>query len=344
MKHLLPIFLIALLLSCEPAAFDEEAARQQILKLEQLQRHVHFAADAETFAQLLAEPHLSVNRGQVGTSSRSENQERFQAYFESVHFVEWDNLAEPIVRFSADGTLAYSVLQKRVTVQYPTDQGLYHGSTDFAWTSIYRRTGDSWEIESVTSTNQESRSDYLKNVMAVADCQGPEGAYTTELAANANGFLEFRQRYTYRDAAFAAQVDRDSLVQELTPNGYMNRTSNADMISMLQGHNFFWMYLQPDLFFKELEADDPWHWHGVDALGNPVELKRDSSHYQVQVIELRNPFDTKELIEVQYLTFDSTAFGPLPRTLRVVQDGRDTFSFQFREVRLNVEDFPVWVD
>ena len=196
----------------------------------------------------------------------------------------------------------------------------------------------------MTSTNQESRSDYLKNMVVIADCQGPEGAYTTELAANANGFLEFRQRYTYRDETFVAQVYRDSLSQELTPNGYMNRASNTEMISMLQGHNFFWMYLQPSLFFKELSADDPWHWRGLDALDNPVALQRDSQHYQIQAIQLRNPFDTNELIQVQYLTFDSTAFGPLPSTLRVVQAGRDTFSFQFREVQLNVEDFPVWVD
>ncbi|MEL6656234.1 MAG: hypothetical protein AAFY48_07100 [Bacteroidota bacterium] len=342
MRPFLAIVFISLFFACETPSFDEATARQQILELEQLQRHVHFAADATTFAELLAEPNLSVNRGEVSTSTRAENRERFQGYFNSVHFMEWDDLAEPIIRFSDDGTLAYSVLQKRVTVQYPTEEGLYHGSTDFAWTSIYRRTGDTWEIETVTSTNQESTSSYLKNIVAVADCQGPDGAYTTTLAADHQGFLEFRQDFSYREEGYAAQVYGDSLGQSLLPTGQVERALPPEVIAMLQGHNFIWMYLQPEQFFNDLENQSPWYSEGVDRLGNFVELKRDEAQYQVQEINMRNPMDTTELIEVQYLSFDATAFGNLPSQLRVVQGRRDTFRFEFEELMFNVEEFPTW--
>ncbi|MEL7249151.1 MAG: hypothetical protein AAFO03_12055 [Bacteroidota bacterium] len=342
MRPFLAIVFISVLFACETPGFDETTARQQILELEQLQRHVHFAADATTFAELLAEPNLSVNRGRVSTSTRAENQERFQGYFDSVHFIEWDDLAEPNICFSKDGTLAYSVLQKRVTVQYPTEEGLYHGSTDFAWTSIYRRTGDSWEIEAVTSTNQESSSSYLQNVVAVADCHGPDGAYTTTLAADHIGFLEFQQEYSYRKGIFIAQVYADSLGQSLRSLDQVDQALPPEVIAMLQGHNFIWMYLQPEQFFSNLKNQSPRYSEGVDMLGNPVELKRDEAQYQIQEIHMRNPMDTTELIEIQYLSFEATAFGSLPSQLRVVQGRRDTFHFEFEELLFNVEDFPSW--
>lgn len=331
------------LMSCAEENFDEAAARAQILELERLQRHVHFTADAASFSQLLAEPHLSVNRGVVRNTTRDENKPRFQGYFDSVHFVEWDDLAEPIIRFSDDGSLAYCVVERRVTVQYPTGEGLYHGTTDFAWTAIYRRTNDDWEIESVTSTNQEPTHDYLSNIVAQAACTSPEGPYTTDLLADHEGFLEFRQSYSYAEGTFAAQVWGDSIAQELDENERAGELFDRPVIAMLQGHNFFWMYLQPGMFFNDLDRTDPLHWKGLDALNNPVEIILDNEQYQVQQILLRNSLDTTELITINYLQFDSTAFGPLPMVLDVVQAARDTFHFEFTDVALNVEEFPTWV-
>ncbi len=341
---LLPIIVLTFLLfACESTDFDETTARQQILELEQLQRHVHFAADATTFTGLMAEPLLSINRGRVSKSTRAENQARFQGYFDSVQFMEWDDLAEPIIRFSADGSLAYSVLQKRVAVQYPTENGLYFGTTDFAWTSIYQQSANGWQLESITSTNQEPSSKYLRNIIAVADCEGPEGAYTTTLAADHQGFLDFRQSFTYREEDFTAQVLADSLGQTLLPNDLVDQTLPPETLAMLQGHNFIWMYLQPKQFFNHLDVKSPWFAKGVDALGNPVELKREETQYQIQEINIRNPMDTAELIEIQYLSFDSTAFGTLPNKIRIVQAKQDTFHFSFRELQFNVDTFPSWV-
>ena len=342
MYRIVLLILLAGLMSCTGTTFDEAAAREQILEMERLQRKVHFIADASTFAGLLAEPHLSVNRGVVRNTTREENEPRFQGYFDSVHFVEWDDQAEPIIRFSDDGSLAYCVVERRVTVQYPSDEGLYHGTTEYAWTAIYRRTTNGWEVESVTSTNQEPTHDYLRNIVAHAECTSPEGAYTTDLLADHEGFLEFRQAYGYREGGFAAQVQGDSLAQSMDDEGRVGESLEKPVIAMLQGHNFFWMYLQPGLFFKELDTLDPLHWRAKDALDNPVEILRDDHHYQVQQILLRNSLDTSELITINYLQFDSTAFGPLPQELEVVQAGRDTFHFEFTDVALNTDDFPVW--
>lgn len=333
---------LAGLLSCSGETFDEAAAREQILELERLQREAHFTADAKTFAELLSEPHLSVNRGVVRSTTREENQTRFQGYFDSVQFAEWDDLAEPIIRFSDDGSLAYCVVERRVTVRYPTVAGLYHGTTDFAWTAIYRRVESGWTIESVTSTEKESSHKYLWNVVAHAECTSPDGGYTTDLAADHKGFLEFRQAYSYADGSFAAQVQGDSLGQSLSVDGHPDAPLDSPVIAMLQGHNFFWMYLQPDMFFRDLDKTDPLNWQGQDALGNPVQVRLDDEQHQVEQIDLRNSLDTTELIRINYLSFDSTVFGPLPLELEVVQAARDTFRFQFTEVTFNTEDFPAW--
>ena len=327
---------LSALMACTDAAFDEARARQEILELEKEQRRVHFEADAASFADMLAEPHLSVNRGVVGFSERSENYERFSAYFNSVDFVEWDDLAEPIIRFSADGSLAYCVVQRRVSVRYPSDEGLYFGTTDFAWTAIYRRRANGWEIESVSSTNAEPSTAYLLNIEARADCISPEGPYQTYLLADHQGGLEFRQSYSYREGAFAARLNGYDEGYLLNGDEQSGEALEPSVINMLQGHNFFWMYLQPQLFF-DLSIQDPQQATGTDALGYSVTVKRDEEHYQIQEILLRNPMDTTELIEIHYEEFDSTAFGPMPLALSIVQAQKDTFHFRFTSVNFNVE-------
>lgn len=157
-KHIILLVMPGLFLfsSCSPGeAFDLEKARAEILAMHNAQKDFHFEKDSVAFVDQLASNFISVNRGLITRPEREETLSRYNGYFSSVSFVKWDDLAEPIVRFSDDGTLAYTIVDKIVEVTYSDENGeTQSGETHFAWTAIYRKTTDGWKIECVTSTNE----------------------------------------------------------------------------------------------------------------------------------------------------------------------------------------------
>jgi len=151
-------YLISLifLASCFPqnSSIDFEQAKEEILQLHHAQRKYHFEKDSIAFAQQLSDQHISVNRGQVSTPTQAEHIQRFHGYFESVDFQKWDDVAAPIIRFSEDGKMAYTIVEKEVVVNYEEDSKLIESITNFAWVAIYKKYEEGWKIDCVASTNQ----------------------------------------------------------------------------------------------------------------------------------------------------------------------------------------------
>lgn len=133
----------------------EEKAK--ILKLHHLQRDYHFNKDSVAFANQLSENFISVNRGQITRPQKQETIVRYNNYFSSVEFQKWDDVSEPIIRFSDDGKMAYTIVDKIVKVDYEDENGnRVEGETHFAWTAIYKKYGEEWKIDCVTSTEVPS--------------------------------------------------------------------------------------------------------------------------------------------------------------------------------------------
>ncbi len=136
-------------------AFDEQKERASILRLHHQQRSHHFEKDSIAFADQLSDQFISVNRGLISKPDRPATITRYHNYFSSVAFVHWDDVSEPIVRFSEDGSMAYTVVDKMVVVDYRNAEGeTIRDSTHFAWTAIYRKYPGGWKIDAVTSTER----------------------------------------------------------------------------------------------------------------------------------------------------------------------------------------------
>lgn len=151
------ICLVVIFFSCTstPTTFDKAAETEKILALHHQQRDVHFNKQADEFTDMLSENFISVNRGMITTPSKEENLERFSNYFNAVEFIKWDDLAPPIIRFSDDGSLAYTVVEKEVIVAYDMNEQTIQDTTLFAWIAIYKKYGNEWKIDGVASTNVE---------------------------------------------------------------------------------------------------------------------------------------------------------------------------------------------
>ncbi|MEI9809653.1 MAG: hypothetical protein WDO16_18320 [Bacteroidota bacterium] len=110
------------IISCSNKA-DLAKEEKLIRSILQTERKAHFDRNADLFVSLFADSMISVNKGKVTVKSREENKKRFGSYFGSVEFIKWDDTADPIIRFSDDGTLAYAIVQKLVIVTYPDTLG-----------------------------------------------------------------------------------------------------------------------------------------------------------------------------------------------------------------------------
>lgn len=145
-------------MACESNdSFDKEKAIAEIMDLHRMQQKVHLEEDPEAFADLLSDRFISVNRGSISRPTRQQNIDRFSSYFSSVEFEKWDDLSDPVISFSDDGSLAYSIVHKEVQLSFEDEDGaIVRERTEYAWMAIYRKTKAGWTIESVASTNLPS--------------------------------------------------------------------------------------------------------------------------------------------------------------------------------------------
>lgn len=104
-------FILFMSCSAKTNLAKEETAIRNLLQQE---RKAHFDRNVELFISEFADSMINVNKGMVRTPTKEEHKVRIGKYFGSVEFIKWDDVAEPIIRFSDDGSLAYTIIQKQV--------------------------------------------------------------------------------------------------------------------------------------------------------------------------------------------------------------------------------------
>ncbi len=157
MKKVFPLIIVLLIpASCtKTKMIDKSEEKSKILKLHNAQRDYHFNKDSIAFANQLSDNFISVNRGLISSPKKEETISRYNGYFSSVEFIKWDDVTEPIIRFSDDRSMAYTIVDKIVSLTYKDETGnTVEGKTHFAWTAIYKKYGEQWKIDCVTSTEK----------------------------------------------------------------------------------------------------------------------------------------------------------------------------------------------
>ncbi len=156
-KYIPAWVLILILISCtsSPPTFDRTKAEQEILEMHEAQREYHFGKDSVAFAQQMSAEYVSVNRGLITRPSVQDNISRYNNYFSAVEFVKWDDLSPPMIRFSEDGSMAYTVVDKEVIVEYKiSETETILDSGYYAWVAIYKKQAEGWKLDCVASTNR----------------------------------------------------------------------------------------------------------------------------------------------------------------------------------------------
>lgn len=153
--YILWIMLTALSAGCcrKPGIEKEQ---RKLLDLHAQQQDAHLQKNAKQFVSQFAENMLSVNGGRISVSVKDSALKKFQNYFEQVAFSKWEDVAPPVIEFSADASMAYMVVDKRVVLTYKNGENrLVEETTRFAWVSIFKKQADGeWRIICNVSTNE----------------------------------------------------------------------------------------------------------------------------------------------------------------------------------------------
>ena len=126
-----------------------------LLRLHERAREAHLARRADWLVAGQADSLLSVSGGRVSISSRERVRAGFQPYFDASTFQAWDDVVPPRIRISADGQMAYVVVEKRVHLTTRDSTGATQAErTRFAWLSVYEKQGGEWRMTAIASTDR----------------------------------------------------------------------------------------------------------------------------------------------------------------------------------------------
>lgn len=76
-------------------------------------------------------------------------------YLAETEFSHYEDVAEPIVGFSDDGSIAWSIVQVRVAGDRTGGDGVTRSfDTRWAWMTLYRRDADGWRSIANVSNNR----------------------------------------------------------------------------------------------------------------------------------------------------------------------------------------------
>jgi hypothetical protein len=124
---------------------DFHLLRSEILDLHTATIDAHWDKDVDFFVQDISEEYFSVGNGEIRHPTKEEMRSEFSSYLNNTTFTEYRDLREPIISFSKDGSLAWSIVQVKVAGSRTRDDG-GEREMDFtcAWITLYERRGDGW--------------------------------------------------------------------------------------------------------------------------------------------------------------------------------------------------------
>ncbi len=141
----------ALLLLLSPAARAQgdalEQDRQALLAIHQADIRHHVEGDAEALVGTVPETFLAVSDGKIYRQARPDVHAFFERYLKDAEYEDYSDLEPPIVRISADRTMAWIVSRVHVKRRQPPAGGEGEAvAREFVYAGImtYEKVGGRW--------------------------------------------------------------------------------------------------------------------------------------------------------------------------------------------------------
>jgi hypothetical protein len=147
------IFLAAALIACQRHP-DKDILRSEIMDFHKKFIEDHLNKNIDSFVEDYAKDYIFVAHGEINNPSKDEFTTSFRNYLNSTTFSEYRDLEEPIIGFSKDGSLAWSIAKVKLAGSQTLEDGSQNDfDVTYAWITLFERQGDKWIRTVEVSTN-----------------------------------------------------------------------------------------------------------------------------------------------------------------------------------------------
>ena len=85
-----------------------------MLRLHKSDREAHFRTDIEQLQVSAPKEFITVSGGKIYRVTKSAELKHFTDYFKGAKYYEWDDVEEPIIRISKDGSMGWMITRIQV--------------------------------------------------------------------------------------------------------------------------------------------------------------------------------------------------------------------------------------
>lgn len=132
------------LIGCQSSP-DFMELKAELLEIHEKFIEAHLDKNVDFFVHDLAEDYVFVARGEVSHPTPDDIKSNMSDYLNNTEFSEYSDTQEPIIGFSKDGSLGWSIVRVKVAGKRTMADGTER-DTDFicAWITLFERQGDKW--------------------------------------------------------------------------------------------------------------------------------------------------------------------------------------------------------
>lgn len=123
---------------------DYNKIRADILGLHKDLIDAHLNKDVDFFVKNISDDYFSGGNGEISYPTKDEIVERFSNYLNNTTFTNYKDLQEPVIGYSQDGSVAWSIVQVNVAGTRAMDDGDREFDYTFAWITLYSRQNNKW--------------------------------------------------------------------------------------------------------------------------------------------------------------------------------------------------------
>ena len=117
---------------------------QELLDVHKEVGKAYLNKDAGFFSKNIASDYFTITRGRLLKPTKGKINQTFGKYLGNTEFKVYEDIIDPIVKMSDDGTLGWIISQVKIEAVREMD-GLTHNIGDiWAWITLYMKDNDTW--------------------------------------------------------------------------------------------------------------------------------------------------------------------------------------------------------